>query len=210
MFPFCCTRLSEAKILTRLYDCEAKSLSASNGTKPCSNVGPKSVPCYATPYELYHTCITAGETSPFEAVRQHLSNRDPLSVHMKIDLGAASLDMLEWIRTSGDVGKLRTLDITLQVGASRSGSKSTGTEQIIKDIETLEGFRETWRIILKSNSLPFFFASPKIFWKDANASKLVFCLSTAQDWMVELVVLWPAMNKNRYYTLYIDTFISIY
>eukprot|EP00434_Breviolum_minutum_P025936 symbB.v1.2.022929.t3/scaffold2056.1/size90925/3 len=146
-------RLSEAKILTRLYDCEAKSLSASNGTKPCSNVGPKSVPCYATPYELYHTCITAGETSPFEAVRQHLSNRDPLSVHMKIDLGAASLDMLEWIRTSGEVGKLRTLDITLQVGASRSGSKSTGTEQIVKDIETLEGFRELMQ--LSGSSLEF-------------------------------------------------------
>jgi len=72
---------------------------------------------------------------------------------MKIDLGAASLDMLEWIRTSGEVGKLRTLDITLQVGASRSGSKSTGTEQIIKDIETLEGFQELMQ--LSGSSLEF-------------------------------------------------------
>ena len=191
------TRLSEAKILTRLYDCEAKSLSASNGTKPCSNVGPKSVPCYATPYELYHTCI-GGTNRPFEAVQQHLSNRDPLSVHMKIDLGAASLDLLEWIRTSGEVGKLRTLDITLQVGAS-SGSK-TGTERIIKDIETLEGFRETWRSMLKSNSLQAFLFSnrQRYFGKMQMHLNYDMCLQQVwlpnsisvfqQDWMVELVV----------------------
>ena len=130
--------MSQAKVRTRLYDCEAKLRPASNGTKPCPGIGPSSGPCYATPYEVYHACVGRSKTGPFEHI-QHLSQRERLSVHLKID-GSGSMDILQMLK-SEDVEKLRTLDITLQLG---SGSPNRPlSERIEKDISTLEKFRET-------------------------------------------------------------------
>ena len=117
---------------------------ASNGTKLCNKLGPSSAPCYATPFEAYHVCVTGktqhGAKGPFENIADHLSQRERLSVHMKIDIGDKSMEILEWILQSGEVEKLRTLDITLQLGAS--GSSIPLSERIEQDIATLEKFRE--------------------------------------------------------------------
>ena len=83
------------------------------------------------------------------------------------------------------------------VGARRGQSESSRILKLWRDFEKLGAV--CWSQI---HCLSFF-QSPKIFWEDADASqlrhvpstsvasKLDFCLSTAQDWMVELaVVLW--------------------
>lgn len=143
-------RISQAKVRTRLYDCEAKmafTSVASNGTKLCNKLGPSSAPCYATPFEAYHVCVGKtqhGAKGPFENIADHLSQRERLSVHMKIDIGDKSMEILEWILQSGEVEKLRTLDITLQLGAS--GSSIPLSERIEQDISTLEKFREVMQI----------------------------------------------------------------
>ncbi|CAJ1401033.1 unnamed protein product [Effrenium voratum] len=144
------------KIRTRLYDCYQRPEDSTplggraiNASGACTEEGP---PCYEAPYEPYTICLGPEsrllESRRFESLQLHLRNRKRLSVHLKIDVEGSEWEVLEWLLSSPEIDKIRTLDMEVHLGfLSGSGkdfarSSMKSKDRIAYDIDILERLRQ--------------------------------------------------------------------
>lgn len=142
------------RVPTRLYDCLAPaglSLLASpakNGTGHC---GVASKPCYEVPYQAFRVCLGSDEAEAegrsTESLSLHLSSRGPLSTHVKMDAHGAEWDVLEqFLASSSDQGKVRTLNVKFHMGFSLdTDSRFTEQELLARQVSIMERLRKRFR-----------------------------------------------------------------
>merc|ERR1712039_24893 len=169
------TMSNKYNMVTKLFDCyqrpdDSPPLAGTvpNGTKPCSAQPGSGDFCYATPYEPYQICLgpqaTAKDGRQFITLASSLAHREPLSVHLKIDVEGCEWTALEQLLDSPDHIKIRTLDMEIHFGwnAEAELSKTVAALSVqqrldreIKIMErlserfyctgsTLEVYREGW------------------------------------------------------------------
>lgn len=137
---------------TFLYDCfiePAKSppmaKTAPNGTRKCDNYNGH---CYETPYESFRVCLGKEpgilQGKQYTTLDQLLEDRDPLSVHVKIDVEGSEWSVLEGLVANAEnIAKIRTLDAEIHFGFS-AASEYSGTQlsehgRLRREVAILEG-----------------------------------------------------------------------
>lgn len=142
-------------IPTKLYDCFIEpeksppmAGKAPNGTKKCN---PNGGHCYGTTYQSYRVCLGPEKTKvdgrKYDTLANHLKGREPLSVHLKIDVEGSEWTVLEnFIASDLDQAKVRTLDMEIHFGF-RAASEAKyddfpEEERIERQIRIIEGLRK--------------------------------------------------------------------
>lgn len=135
---------SQYHLVTRLYDCYVRSglgpmFTDMHGSftreNPCKTTG-----CYTTPYQYHRICVNnvskVEDGYQFETMKHHLSGRQKLSTHVKLDVEGHEFPILDnLLSDEEEVKKIRTLD--LEIHTTFGGSLGYDYERRVDVLERM-------------------------------------------------------------------------